>query len=214
MKYTSTRGDENNLLFENVLFGTYSKEGGLYVPDKLPKITKEMLLKWKNYNFSEICAEILFLFTEIPIEKLKEMTLLAYNQFNGGNQSLPMTRIEDNLCFLDASYGPTLAFKDIGQQIVAQLLNYYLSLQGTTAKIIVETSGIFIFVIIIIIKHYYVNEYFIGDTGPAAIAGVKVCPNLHITVLYPSGRVSNVQELQMITTIADNVQVYRTEGNR
>jgi hypothetical protein len=53
----------------------------------------------------------------------------------------------------------------------------------------------------------------LGDTGPAAIAGVKVCPNLHISVLYPFGRVSEIQELQMITVITDNVQVYRTEGN-
>lgn len=59
----------------------------------------------------------------------------------------------------------------------------------------------------------YDDDALSGDTGPAAIAGVKVCPNLHISVLCPFGRVSEIQELQMITVIAENVQVYRTEGN-
>lgn len=104
-----------------------------------------MLIQWRNYSFPQICAEVLHLFSDIPIDQLNEMTTLAYSQFNGGRTPLPMTRIEDNLIFLDASHGPTLAFKDIGQQIVAQLLNYYLSLKGTTAKIIVETSGFFVF---------------------------------------------------------------------
>jgi threonine synthase len=141
MFYKSTRGDETNLSFERVLFGTYSRGGGLYVPEQLPTITREMLIQWKQYSFPQICAEILHLFSDIPLEKLNEMTENAYRPFNGGEVPLPMTRIEDNLIFLDASYGPTLAFKDIGQQIVAQLLNYYLSLKQTTAKIIVETSG-------------------------------------------------------------------------
>lgn len=142
MRYKSTRGDEENLSFERVLFGTYSRKGGLYVPEHLPTITREMLIQWKQYSFPQICAEILHLFSEIPLETLNDMTRLAYQQFNHGKgDPLPMTRIEDNLIFLDASYGPTLAFKDIGQQIVCQLLNYYLSLKQTKAKIIVETSG-------------------------------------------------------------------------
>jgi threonine synthase len=146
MLYKSTRGDETDLSFERVLFGTYSRHGGLYVPEQLPTITREMLIQWKRYSFSQICAEILHLFSGIPLEKLNEMTENAYHQFNGGETPpLPMTRIEDNLIFLDASHGPTLAFKDIGQQIVAQLLNYYLSLRQTTAKIIVETSGFSLF---------------------------------------------------------------------
>jgi threonine synthase len=101
-----------------------------------------MLIEWRNYSFPQICAEILHLFSDIPLDQLNQMTETAYHQFNGGLTPLPLTRIEDNLIFLDASYGPTLAFKDIGQQIVAQLLNYYLSLKGTKAKIIVETSGL------------------------------------------------------------------------
>jgi threonine synthase len=112
------------------------------VPEELPTISRAMLIQWRHHSFPQICAEILHLFSDIPLAELNQMTETAYGQFNGGLSPLPMTQIENNLIFLDASYGPTLAFKDIGQQIVAQLLNYYLLRKGTTAKIIVETSGL------------------------------------------------------------------------
>ena len=85
-----------------------------------------------------------------------------------------------------------MAFKDIGQQVVAQLLNHYLSKRNKNANILVETSG---------------------DTGPAAVAAVKDCPNVRIFCLYPNGRVSPVQELQLTTVDSPNVHVYRTEAN-
>ena len=123
-----------------VLFSAYASDGGLYVPEQLPQISKEMLLSWKNHSFPQICAEILHLFTDLGVEYLNEMTERAYSSFNDGIDPLPMTEI-DGVIFLDASCGPTLAFKDIGQQMVAQLMNYYLSKKNDKATIIVETSG-------------------------------------------------------------------------
>lgn len=87
-----------------------------------------------------ICAEIMHLFTSIDLSSLNEMTTRAYANFNGGNETLPMTEV-NGVIFLDASYGPTLAFKDVGQQIVAQLMNYYLSQSNRKANIMVDTSG-------------------------------------------------------------------------
>ena len=106
--------------FENfqVLLSTYAKDGGLYVPEYLPIISFEQLLSWKDCAFSEICAEIIFLFTEnIPIEELRAMTTVAFSGFNqGGSCPIPMTTYGD-IITLDTSLGPTLAFKDIGQQV-------------------------------------------------------------------------------------------------
>lgn len=141
MLYKSTRGGEQGLSFESVLFSTYAKDGGLYVPEELPQITHDMLCRWRDFSFPQICAEILYLFTDIDISTLNDMTSRAYSCFNGGNDPLPMTKIYENIILLDASCGPTLAFKDVGQQIVAQLLSYYLAKSNRKAKIMVDTSG-------------------------------------------------------------------------
>lgn len=191
MLYKSTRGGESGVSFEEVLFSTYAKDGGLYVPEYLPVLTSDMLLSWRNFTFPQVCAEIMHIFTGIDVAKMREMTSAAYCDFNDGNTPLPLTSL-GNLIVLDASLGPTLSFKDIGQQLVGQLLNYYLSLRNSKAKIVVETSG---------------------DTGPAAIAAVCRCPNVEIFCLYPKGRVSDLQERQMITHFEKNVHVYRTDGD-
>jgi threonine synthase len=120
------------------------------------------------------------------------MTAAAFAGFNNGQEPpLPLKNVGGKM-LLETGEGPTLAFKDIGQQVVAQLLNYYLGRRNARANILVETSG---------------------DTGPAAVAGVRGCPFVDIFCLYPSGRVSPVQELQLITVDEENVHVYCTEGN-
>jgi threonine synthase len=154
-------------------------------------ISQAQLIAWKDFSFQRICAEIMHLFTDIEVDLLLEMSDRAFCKFNpGGEVPLPITPL-GNLLLLDTSLGPTLSFKDIGQQMVAQLLNYYLGRRGRKACIVVETSG---------------------DTGPAAIYGVKDCPHAEIFCLYPNNRVSPIQELQMITVQSDNVHVYRTDG--
>lgn len=193
MQYQSTRGGGSFKTFEEVLVATYAVDGGLYVPCKLPLLTLSNLIKWKSYTFPQVCAEIVHLFSGIDIDSLNVMTSNAFHEFNGGtgNDPLPITKVND-LYLLDASLGPTFAFKDIGQQMVGQLLNYVLAKQSKMANILVETSG---------------------DTGPAAIAAVKKCSNVNIFCLYPHQRVSVVQELQMITVDSPNVHVYRSEGD-
>lgn len=196
IKYKSTRGGESGITFEQCLFSAYASDNGLYVPEEVPIIPLETILSWKNYTFSMVSAEIIHMYTNIDIQVLRNMTLEAYSKFNDGNITLPMTSIESGVAgdviLLDASQGPTLAFKDVGLQVVVKLYSYYLSKNNKKAKVVVDTSG---------------------DTGPAAIAAVKGCQNLDITVLYPDKRVSPYQELQMITELVDNVQVYRTEGD-
>lgn len=192
MRYKSTRGGETGLSFERVLLSTYAADGGLYVPEHVPQLTHETLCSWSGASFEQICAEILHLYTDLPVVVLAAMAERAFKDFNGGEAPpLPITKV-GNLLFLDASLGPTLAFKDIGQQMVGQLLSYYLGRSGKKANIVIDTSG---------------------DTGPAAIAAVSHCNTARIFCLYPKGRVSAIQELQMTTVSSSNVHVYQTEGD-
>ena len=106
MLYKSTRGGESGISFEEVLFSTYAKDGGLYVPEYLPVLTSEMLLSWRNFTFPQVCAEIMHMFTGIDLSKMRDMASVAYSHFNNGSTSLPLTSVGD-LIVLDASLGPT-----------------------------------------------------------------------------------------------------------
>ena len=197
MKYVSTRsvGLNSSVPFEDALLSAYAPDGGLYVPAKLPLFTDAQFSKWQNCPLQEVCADIMHIFTDIDIAVLVDLSRKAFLSFNDdgmGKDALPLWKMRDGLYTLDASLGPTFAFKDIGQQITGQLLNHVLGMRKKHANILIDTSG---------------------DTGPAAIAGVRGCRHVDIFCLYPRGRVSEVQELQMITAIEDNVHVYCTDGN-
>jgi threonine synthase len=165
MLYKSTRGGEWGKSFESVLISSYASDGGLYVPEYLPLIDLKTLSDWATLPFRDVCAAVVRLFTDLDIELLRDMTKRGFAAFNDGNEpTLPMTKFDD-IILLDASLGPTLAFKDIGQQVmlshpryfaenllnivvfitnsqmVAQLLNYYLGERNQKAKILVDTSG-------------------------------------------------------------------------
>lgn len=193
MKYHSTRSLGHYKTFEEVLVSTYAPDGGLYVPEKVPVLSDEIFQTMKDSSFPEVCAQILHLYSGIDIDELRSMTSSSFSLFNDGNDPLPLTCLGNtDVRVLDTSLGPTFAFKDIGQQMCGKLLNYVLGKQNKKAKIVVETSG---------------------DTGPAAIYGVRGCSHVEIFCLYPQGRVSAVQELQMVTIQDPNVHVYRTQGD-
>ena len=192
MLYRSTRGEQPSVPFETALLSAYASDGGLFVPEFIPPFSAEVLLSWTTLSMAEICARVMQPFVDLPLAQLDELTSAAFRTFNGGKiPPLPLRRI-DGTWLLETGNGPTLAFKDVGQQVVARLLSLYLSRRGEHANVIVETSG---------------------DTGPAAIAAVAKLPGLDIWCLYPEGRTSEVQELQMITVDAPNVHVFQTEGD-
>lgn len=192
MRYKSTRGGQRGVPFERVLLSAYATDGGLYVPEELPRLSKATLASWAELDVGRVCARVLEIFTDLSLAECEAIAVPAFASFNdGATVALPLERVGGHT-LLDASRGPTLAFKDVGQQVIGRLLNHYLGRRGARANIVVETSG---------------------DTGPAAIAGVRDCPYVSIFCLYPKGRTSEVQELQMITVDAPNVRVYRTEGD-
>jgi threonine synthase len=218
MLYKSTRGGESGLDFETVLLSAYAKDGGLYIPEHLPKFDRATLLSWqeKSFSLAQVAGELLHAFSSLPKEDCHQLAEAAFGTFLNPEQPVGLQEVQmadgSPLVLLDTGAGPTLAFKDIGQQLVAQLLNYYLGRRGKHANVMLDTSG---------------------DTGPAAVAGictrtlallhsahlrpshllhdlgVKGCEHVDIWCLYPAGRVSPVQELQLITVGEPNVHVYR-----
>ena len=195
MLYCSTRGGQTGVTFDKVLLCAYASDGGLFVPETMPRLSRAELRSWAGLDVGRVCARVMALFTDLRLAECEEIAAAAFATFNpdGGAaaDALPLRRVGGRW-LLDASLGPTLAFKDVGQQVIGRLLNHYLGRRGAHANVVVETSG---------------------DTGPAAIAGVAGCDHVSIYVLYPRGRVSEVQELQMVTSDAPNVTVFRSEGD-
>jgi len=197
--FKSTRGGTERVTFEQAILSGYAPDGGLFVPESLPTITHTELHQWKHKSFPDICALVLskIIQTEIPLPVLNQITSAAFATFEQHNGSpLPLVRVSSaapHLSFLETFHGPTLAFKDIGLQVLARLVNYFLKKKNGHATILMETSG---------------------DTGPAALSAAANLNNLEMYCLYPKDRVSRVQELQCTTAslLANNLHVYRTEG--
>ncbi|EOD21779.1 hypothetical protein EMIHUDRAFT_450832 [Emiliania huxleyi CCMP1516] len=191
VRYQSTRGGVHGLDFSDILLSAYAPDGGLFVPE-LSTMPNHIAGLHPGMTLAQVTARVLEPFTGIALADCEEICAAAFLSFNNGLEpALPLVRAGRRL-LLETGAGPTLAFKDIGQQVVARLLNHVLGGRGERATIVVETSG---------------------DTGPAAIEAVRGCEAVRIFCLYPEGRVSRVQELQMVTVDSPNVFVYRTEGD-
>ena len=189
--FRSTRGGDAGTPFADVLFSAYASDGGLYVPEKIPMLKAKELREMADATLAQITGMVLHLYTDISRQDCDMMASRAFATFNGGEiPSVPLRRMREQTYFLETGSGPTLAFKDIGQQVVVQLMSYYLGKERRTANILVETTG---------------------DTGPAAVAAVKGLNNVNIFCLYPHQRVSDVQELQLTTVDEPNVFVFRTQ---
>ena len=198
-RFKSTRGSPIRYTFEQAILSGYAPDGGLWVPDCLPTITINELKKWKNKTFSEVCAIVLskIIQDEISLKELQNITASAFSTFERqqslhSKSPIPLVRHND-LFLLETFHGPTLAFKDIGLQVLARLVNHFLKKRGSRATILMETSG---------------------DTGPAALSAAANLNNIDMYCLYPKGRISRVQELQCTTAspLATNLKVYRAEG--
>ncbi|ODM99419.1 Threonine synthase-like 2 [Orchesella cincta] len=199
MKYKSTRGGAEGSSFEDALFSGYASDGGLYVPEVLPVIPKELLSSWKTSppSYQQVVLEVVKLFVgedEIPLDVLETCINQAYKEFDTSK----VIEIQDckdangsNYRVVELFHGKTKSFKDYALSLVGRLLQYFVSKRNSHATILVGTSG---------------------DTGSAAIEAVKGLKGLDIIVLYPKGKISEVQELQMISVTEDNVHVFATEG--
>ena len=189
MKYKSTRGGVAGLGFTDALLMGLASDGGLLVPESIPDVTSE-LEDLRHCTFVELAQRIVGVFVDdIDTVTLNRLIAEAYGTFDHpevvGWQEL------DNVAVVELFHGPTLAFKDVALQLLGQLFQYVLALRNQRLNILGATSG---------------------DTGSAAIAGVRGQDNVDIFILYPKGRVSPLQELQMTTVPDRNVHCIEVDG--
>jgi threonine synthase len=189
MKYVSTRGETAPVDFKTAVMNGLAADGGLFVPENIPQV-RDKLRGWPRLTYQELAVEIFRLFCDLPYRRLEEIVDRTYSVFSSP-EIAPLVRV-GKYYFLELFHGPTLAFKDFALQFLGNLFAYYLQKSGGKLNLVAATSG---------------------DTGSAAIAGVKGRKNIKIFVLYPYGRISPAQELQMTTVPDANVFCLAVRGS-
>ncbi|MBQ2001274.1 MAG: threonine synthase [Clostridia bacterium] len=195
MKYNSTRNSTLSVDSAKAINDGISKDGGLFVPNEMPKLDKEFFVRLSKMNYIDRAGEVLRLFlTDFTDEEIKACTKGAYAGTFDNDCPAPLYRLNDNTSVLELWHGPTCAFKDMALQILPYLLTTSSKkvADGQTTVILVATSG---------------------DTGKAALEGFKDVENTKIIVFYPVDGVSNAQKLQMMTQEGENVYVCAIKGN-
>jgi len=193
MRYISTRGQAPALNFEDVLLTGLATDGGLYVPENLPRFTQEEIASWADLPYHELAFNVMrpFVAGSISDADFKRILKDTYGVFAHSSVA-PLRQLWANEWVLELFHGPTLAFKDFALQLLGRLLDHFLLKRGERVVIMGATSG---------------------DTGSAAIEGCKHCENVDIFILHPHNRVSEVQRRQMTTIKGDNIHNIAVEGN-
>ena len=193
MPYLSTRGEAPALGFSDALLAGLARDGGLYVPDETPLLNTTAIAALAGLPYAAAAAQIMtpFVGGDLGAEELASMTGQAYADFRHPAKA-PLAQIGDNLFVLELFHGPTLAFKDFAMQFLARAMNHVLQQRGTRATLVGATSG---------------------DTGAAAIEAFGGQSQTDIFILFPHGRVSDVQRRQMTTVERPNVHAIALEGS-
>jgi threonine synthase len=183
MDFISTRGNVKKIGFIDAVLMGLADDGGLLIPNKIPKIPQTKLKEMAQLSYQELAYEIFsyYIEGEIPENDLKELISQSYSTFRDPEVT-PVRKIEDNMFILELFHGPTFAFKDIALQFLGNLYAYISKKKNEIIHILGATSG---------------------DTGASAIEGVRSKEGIRICILHPHQKVSKVQELQM-TTVHDN----------
>lgn len=196
MNFQSTR-DKNSIKYSaaQVIKQGIAKDGGLFVPDTIPLLSKEEIIGFSSLSYPELTASLLSRFlTDYTYEELLADCKIAYSKESFGEDACPLIKVNENTYSLELWHGPTCAFKDMALQIMPRLLSRALDKtdEVRTALILVATSG---------------------DTGKAALEGYKEIEKVKICVFYPDEGVSLIQKLQMATQEGDNVYVCAVKGS-
>ncbi|NMB82403.1 MAG: threonine synthase [Ignavibacteria bacterium] len=186
MKYYSTNRNSPSVTFEEALMNGLAPDGGLYMPESIPKLEKSFLENLENLSFQEIAFEIAkrFIEGEIEADDLKRIINEAINF------PAPVIRLDEKLSVLELFHGPTLAFKDFGARFMAKSMAHFISKENRRLNILVATSG---------------------DTGSAVANGFYDTPGINVFILYPKGKVSYIQEKQL-TTLNKNITALEIDG--
>ncbi len=188
MQYLSTRGQSAALSFTETGLGGLATDGGLMVPATLPDLSREMD-RLGTLSYADLAFEVFGHFTDIPEAGLRRLVDEAYGSFRHPGTA-PSVRVGDRY-ILELFHGPTLAFKDMAMQFLARFFEYALEERDEVLNILGSTSG---------------------DTGSAAIHGVRGMERIRIFMMHPRGRTSPVQALQMTSVLDANVHNLAVEG--
>ena len=188
LRYGSTRGDAPQLDFADTLLTGLAPDGGLYVPAEFPALPDLDV----DASYAEVASAVMWPFVEGTIDRadFDRIVVEAYGTFDDP-EVCPLVCLDDRRWLLELFHGPTIAFKDVALQLVGRLFDHYLTERDRRATILVATSG---------------------DTGSAAMHGCLGREALDCVVLFPEGRVSEVQRRQMTTLDAPNVHAVALDG--
>lgn len=190
MRYISTRGGIDPISFTEAVMMGLAADGGLLLPDPLPSVGSATLDEWKDLSYPKLALKIMGLFVDdLSDKELEALIHDAYTTFDTPEVT-PIVKVGKHYV-LELFHGPTLAFKDVALQVLGNLFSLLLRESGENMNILGATSG---------------------DTGSAAIYGVRGKDNINIFILHPQGRVSKVQGLQMTTVPDKNVFNIAVQG--
>ncbi len=194
LKYHSTRDKQNTATASQAILQGLATDGGLYVPEKIPKLDKTFS-KLAQMSYAQVAYEVMKLFLDdFTEEELKTCIDNAYNEEKFDNDYITTLVEADGAYYLELYHGRTIAFKDMALSILPYLLTTAAKKNNIEEKIVILTATS-------------------GDTGKAALAGFAHVPGTEIIVFYPKDGVSRVQELQMVTQKGDNTHVIAVHGN-
>ncbi|KAI4686299.1 hypothetical protein J4E81_008651 [Alternaria sp. BMP 2799] len=202
-RYLSTRGGSYDFSFEEVVLKGLASDGGLFIPEEIPTLPDDWASKWKNLSFADLAFEIFSLYispSEIPAADLKDIIHRSYSTFRA-QDVVPTVTLdkEKNIHLLELFHGPTFAFKDVALQFLGNLFEYFLvrKNQGKTGRDR---------------EHLTVIGATSGDTGSAAIYGLRGKKDVSVFIMHPHGKVSPIQEAQMTTVMDANVHNLAVDG--
>ncbi len=192
MNYISTRGGTPSVDFTTALLDGLARDGGLYVPETVPALARHTIEGFAGRPYVKVAEAVIapFLDGAFAPAELRRMIDAAYATFRHPAVT-PLTQLDTNLFVLELFHGPTLAFKDVAMQLLGRMMDAALKAKGRRATIVGATSG---------------------DTGAAAIDAFRGLSQVDVFILYPNGRVSDVQRRQMTTLEDDNVHTIAIEG--
>jgi threonine synthase len=193
MRFLSTRGQAPEAGFVDVLLAGLAPDGGLYAPVSWPELTADEIAAFAGRPYAEVATDILarFVGDELEAGALEAICERAYARFSHP-ATTPLVQLAPDRFLLELFHGPTLAFKDVAMQVLGGLFEHVLKLRGRGMTIVAATSG---------------------DTGGAAAAAFAGLAGVRLAVLFPEGRVSDVQRRFMTTTGADNVRCLAVAGD-
>jgi threonine synthase len=186
MNYYSLHHKSPISTFKNAVVQGLAKDRGIYFPANITPLSKDFIANITKYTHHEIAYEVIkqFVGDEIPTEKLKDIIAETVSF------DFPLVKVADNIASLELFHGPTMAFKDVGAKFMAQCLAYLNKGNKEEVTVLVATSG---------------------DTGGAVAKGFLGAKGVNVVILYPSGKVSDVQEKQL-TTLGQNITALEVDG--